>query len=113
MIVVLPAPLGPISPTICPSATSRSTPATARSPPNVTVNAWVSSSVVTLTTPRQLSGRAASGAKMAAAISPMPPSRNVKSLEIPTTSRRNVHSRPPETMTPPMIAPATLEMPPR
>ena len=47
MNVVLPAPLGPISPTICPSATSRSTPSTARSPPNVTVNAWVSSSAVT------------------------------------------------------------------
>src|ERR1700730_10896472 len=36
MKVVLPAPLGPISPTSSPASISRSTPATARTPPKLT-----------------------------------------------------------------------------
>ena len=37
-MVVLPAPLGPMSPRICPSWTLRSTPSTARIPPNETLS---------------------------------------------------------------------------
>src|SRR5215470_3846914 len=46
-MVVLPAPLGPISPWIAPVAISKLTPSTARSPPKLSASSWTDRQVLT------------------------------------------------------------------